>query len=316
MNAKASASGLSHRAAGWLPEHQPDQLRAQVRHEPTVDQRGGCIAREEMRGQRENDVRLVERRRAPLVAQVIRVCGPQQRPRRSTRPHVGGNQLGDAAGPRSKARGEHANVERNRDGEVAGALSMISHEGYAKAVRGRGHIVRRKRSRLTLPSRLYSSADPDPSVPMELHQLDVYQEHPPDNIALPLETGSEMLVWVRRAVFIAADDRQPIQIHVSWIPGLTSQAEDAIRDVSQHIPWPEAVQEITGRTIASVLQHTRARRANPFEADAFGIPDATAVFVAHATTYDAKRRPIEHSRYTWPTDAVRISDYYTYSRRA
>jgi DNA-binding GntR family transcriptional regulator len=193
------------------------------------------------------------------------------------------------------------------------ALSMISHEGYAKAVRGRGHIVRRKRSRLTLPSRLYSSASPDPSVPMELHQLDIYQEHPPDNIALPLETGSEMLVWVRRAVFIAADDRQPIQIHVSWIPGLTGQAEDVIQNVSQHIPWPEAVQKITGRRVTSVLQHTRARRANPFEAAAFGIPDATKVFVAHATSYDAQRRPIEHSRYTWPTDAVRISDYYAYT---
>jgi GntR family transcriptional regulator len=193
------------------------------------------------------------------------------------------------------------------------ALSMVSHEGYAKAVRGRGHIVRRKRSRLTLPSRLYSCAGPDPSVPLELHQLDVYQEHPPDNIALPLETGSETLVWVRRAVLIAADDRQPIQIHVSWITGLADAAEAQIRDIGQHTLWPEAVQEITGCTIASVMQHTRARRANPFEADAFGIPDATIVFVAHATTYNAQRHPIEHSRYTWPTDAVRISDYYTYA---
>src|SRR5712692_5892897 len=136
------------------------------------------------------------------------------------------------------------------------ALSMVSHEGYAKAVRGRGHIVKRKRSRLTLPSRLYSSAGPDPSVPLELHQLDVYQEHPPDNIALPLETGSETLVWVRRAVLIAADDRQPIQIHVSWITGLTDAAEAAILNADQNIPWPEAVQQLSGRTIASVLQHT------------------------------------------------------------
>src|SRR6266487_2071255 len=133
------------------------------------------------------------------------------------------------------------------------ALSMVSHEGYAKAVRGRGHIVRRKRSRLTLPSRLYASAGPDPSVPLELHQLDIYQEHPPDNIALPLETDSATLVWVRRAVLIAADDRQPIQIHVSWLTGLTDTAEAQIRDLGQHTLWPEAVQEITGRTIASVL---------------------------------------------------------------
>ncbi len=119
------------------------------------------------------------------------------------------------------------------------------------------------------------------------------------------------LCGVRRAVYIAAaDDRQPIQIHVSWIPGLTDAADGVLRDVNQRAAWPEAVQEVTGRTIATVLQLARARCANPFEADAFGIPDATIVFVTHATTYDAQRRSIKHSRYTWPTDAVRVGDYY------
>jgi GntR family transcriptional regulator len=194
------------------------------------------------------------------------------------------------------------------------ALSMICHEGYAKAVRGRGHIVRRKRSRRTVPGRIYSGAPPDPDVPLELSRLDVYQEQPPDNIALPLEADADEPVWVRRAVSIAADDRQPIQIHVSWITGLTGNAEDALREVDPAIPWPEAVQQITGRTIATILQNTRARAANPFEAATFGIPDATIVFVAHLTTYDATRRAIEHSRYTWPTDAVRVTDYYTFQQ--
>jgi len=192
------------------------------------------------------------------------------------------------------------------------ALSMISHEGYAKAVRGRGHIVRRKRSRMTLPGRLYASAEPDPAVPLLLHRLDVYTEPPPDNIALPLETADPQ-VRVRRAVYIAADDRQPVQIHVSWLPGLTAAAAGALRQVDQDASWPEAVQNITGRAICAVRQLTRARNANPFEAEALGIPDRTPVLVAHATTYDAHRRPIEHSRYTWPRDAVRISDYYTYT---
>jgi DNA-binding GntR family transcriptional regulator len=191
------------------------------------------------------------------------------------------------------------------------ALSMISHEGYAKAVRGRGHIVRRKRSRLTLPSRLYAESEPDSEVPLELGKLDIYQEPPPDNIALPLETA-DTSVWVRRAVYIAAGDRQPIQIHVSWLPGLTDAALRRLNDSDPDTPWPQAVHQITGQTIATVLQHTRARRANPFEADTFSILDATIVLVAHLTTYDKRRRPIEHSRYTWPTDAARISDYYTY----
>jgi DNA-binding GntR family transcriptional regulator len=191
------------------------------------------------------------------------------------------------------------------------ALAMISHEGLAKAVRGRGHIVRRKRSRRTLPSRLYTGGGPGDSVPLEPHRLDVYQEAPPDNIALPLEAG-EKPVWVRRAVYAAAEDRQPIQIHVSWITGLTGAAEDAIRGIALGTPWPEAVGEITGRPVAAVQQNTRARRANPFEAETFGIPDATVVCVAHLTTYDGQGRPIEHSRYTWPIDAVRVSDRYSY----
>jgi DNA-binding GntR family transcriptional regulator len=192
------------------------------------------------------------------------------------------------------------------------ALSLICHEGLAKAIRGRGHVVRRKRSRLAIPSRIYADTRPDPGVPLEMSQVDVYQEVPPDNIALPLETAADGVVWVRRAVSIAADDREPIQIHVSWITGLTAEAEGAIRDIDPSDPWPNSVQRITHRAIKTVLQHTRARSANPFEAATFGLPDASIVLVAHLTTYGARKRPIEHSRYTWPIDAVRVSDYYGY----
>jgi len=192
------------------------------------------------------------------------------------------------------------------------ALSVLSHEGYAKAVRGRGHIVRRKRARLTLPARLYP-AEPDPGVPLELDRLDVYQEPPPDNIALPLETGSHATVWVRRAVCTAVADRQPMQIHVSWLPGLGDDAAESLRGAADGAPWPAAVAQITGRTVASVVQHTRARAANPWEAEALGVPDKTIVLVTHATLYDGQQKPIEHSRWTWPTDAARISDYYTYT---
>jgi GntR family transcriptional regulator len=191
------------------------------------------------------------------------------------------------------------------------ALSMICHEGYARAVRGRGHIVHRKRSRMTLPGRLYAGA-PDPAVPLELARLDVYTEPPPDNIALPLET-SAATVWVRRAVYRATDDHQPIQIHVSWLPDLDDQAGEALRGADPHTAWPEVVGQVTGRPVVTVRQNNRARRANPFEAEVFGMPDGSKVFVAHLTTYDARHHPIEHSRYAWPTDAVRVSDYYSYS---
>jgi DNA-binding GntR family transcriptional regulator len=195
------------------------------------------------------------------------------------------------------------------------ALAVLSQEGYARAIRGRGHIVRRKRPRLTVPGRLYAALALegtmlDPAM-LELHQLDVYQETAPDNIALPLESGADP-VWVRRAVHAAAADRQPVQIHVSWLTGLGQDAGEALRGLGPAIPWPEAVQQVTGRAIATVLQNTRARGANPFEAGMFGIPGGTAVFVSHLTTYDAGRRPIDHSRFAWPTDAARMSDEYSY----
>jgi GntR family transcriptional regulator len=193
------------------------------------------------------------------------------------------------------------------------ALSLICQQGYAKAVRGRGHIVRRKRPRLTVPSQLYTTAGPDPEVALELFRLDIYRELPPDNIALPLEADADTPVWVRRAVYRAVDDRQAIQIHVSWIVGLDDAAENAIRGVDPAVLWPLVVGEITGRPITAVGQHVRARRANSFEAEAFGIPDGMIVVVAHLTTYDAQSRPVEHSRYTWPTDAVRVSGYYAWS---
>jgi GntR family transcriptional regulator len=195
------------------------------------------------------------------------------------------------------------------------ALSVLSNEGYARAIRGRGHIVRRKRPRLTVPGRLYAADSVDGTMldpaMLELHQFDMYQETAPDNIALPLESGADP-VWVRRAVHLAAADRQPIQIHVSWLPGLGEDAVERLRGLGPAVFWPDAVQQVTGRTISRVLQNTRARGANPFEAATFGIPDATAIFVSHLTTYDGEHRPIEHSRFAWPRDAVRMSDDYSY----
>jgi GntR family transcriptional regulator len=203
------------------------------------------------------------------------------------------------------------------------ALAVLSHEGYARAMRGRGHIVRRKQTRLTVPGRLYAAGALDGTMldpaMLDLHQLDVYQEAAPDNIALPLECGTEP-VWVRRAVYTPAAtgsapaaDRQAIQIHVSWLPGLGEDAGMALRDVAPDAWWPHAVQQITGRSTAMARQNTRARGANPFEAGAFGIPDGTTVLVSHLTTYDGGHQPIEHSRYAWPTDAVRMSEDYAHA---
>jgi DNA-binding GntR family transcriptional regulator len=147
-----------------------------------------------------------------------------------------------------------------------------------------------------------------------LRKAEVYQEVAPDNIALPLECGTG-LVWVRRAVFAAAADRQPAQIHVSWLPGVAADAADRLAGIDLRTPWPQAVEHATGRAIAGVTQKARSRGSNPFEAAAFGIPDGAHVLVCHLTTYDADRHPIEHSRFAWPTDAVRLTEDYSYQAR-
>lgn len=194
------------------------------------------------------------------------------------------------------------------------ALAVLSHEGLAQAIRGRGHIVRRKRPRLNAPARLYAPQEIegttlDPAM-LLLRNVDVYQEVAPDNIALPLGSG-DSLVWVRRAVFIATVDRRPAQIQVSWLPSLAADGEDRLRSIGQEVPWPQAVQEVTGQVIATVRQKTRARGANPFEAEVFAIADAAQVLVSHLTVFDPAGRPVEHSRFTWPQDAVRLTEDYS-----
>ena len=85
----------------------------------------------------------------------------------------------------------------------------------------------------------------------------------PDNIVLPLESG-DAPVSVRGAVRAAADDRQPVQIHVSSLPGLDGDAEDLLREMGTDAAWPEIVRKVTGREVVSVLQNARrANRTNP-----------------------------------------------------
>ncbi len=195
------------------------------------------------------------------------------------------------------------------------ALVLLSREGYARAIKGRGFVVRRKRPRLTAPGWLYATPAADGSFlgggMLDLHQLDVYQEIAPGHIAMPLGSGED-LVWVRRAVHRAADDPEPVQIHHSWLTGLTDDAATALAAHVPGMPWPGTVQQVTGRTITTVQQHTQAHGASPFEASTFGIRDGAAVLVSHLTTYDGAHQPIEHSRFAWPADAVRISAEYSY----
>ena len=195
------------------------------------------------------------------------------------------------------------------------ALVLLSREGYARSIKGRGFVVRRKRPRLTVPGWLYATPTADGSFlgggMLDLHQLDVYQEVPPGHIAAPLGSGDN-LVWVRRAIHSAPADPEPVQIHHSWLTGLGDDAAPALATHNPAMPWPGAVQQVTGRTISTVQQHTQARGASPFEAGTFGIRDGAPVLVSHLTTYDGAHRPIEHSRFAWPADAVQIGTQYSY----
>jgi DNA-binding GntR family transcriptional regulator len=200
------------------------------------------------------------------------------------------------------------------------ALALLSRDGYARAIKGRGLVVRRKPTRLTVPGWLYATPTADGSFlgggflgsgMLDLHQLDVYQEVAPGHIAAPLQSGND-LVWVRRAIHSPPADPEPVQIHHSWLTGLGDDAATALGTHDPAMPWPGAVQQVTGRTISTVQQHTQARAASPFEAGTFGIRDGAAVLVSHLTTYDGAHRPIEHSRFAWPADAVQIGTEYSY----
>lgn len=69
------------------------------------------------------------------------------------------------------------------------APALLCQQGHARAVQGRGHIVRRPRSRIDIPA------------------------------------GT--LVRVRHALYNGTDG-QPIQVHVSWIPDITADQAEAL----------------------------------------------------------------------------------------
>ena len=146
---------------------------------------------------------------------------------------------------------------------------------------------------------------------LDLHQLDVYQEVAPGHIAAPLQSGDD-LVWVRRAIHSAPADPEPVQIHHSWLTGLGDDAATALAAHDPALPWPGSSAASHRPHHHTVQQHTQARAASPFEASTFGIRDGAAVLVSHLTTYDGAHRPIEHSRFAWPADAVQISTQYSY----
>ena len=146
------------------------------------------------------------------------------------------------------------------------ALVQLSREGYARAIKGRGFVARRKRPPLTVPGWLYATPAADGSFlgggMLDLHQLDVYQEIAPGHIAAPLGSGED-LVWVRRAVHSAADDPEPVQIHHSWLTGLGDDAETALCAHDPAMSWPGAVQQVTGRTIHTVAAAHPSPRRQP-----------------------------------------------------
>ena len=157
------------------------------------------------------------------------------------------------------------------------ALAVLSQEGYARAIRGRGphrppQAAPPHRARPPLRRRHHRRHDPGPgaagTAPTGCVPGDRAGQHrAAAGIAAPIWSGSAAPSTSQRA------DRQPIQIHVSWLPGLGDDAgASAAHPRPGHVlagggaagHWPH---------IATVLQNTRARGANPFEADTFGIPD-------------------------------------------
>jgi GntR family transcriptional regulator len=192
------------------------------------------------------------------------------------------------------------------------ALALLCQQGYARAVQGRGHIVRRPRSRIDVPEHIHGPEARAANPPIQLDHASVYAEPLSDNIAIRLDVAAGTLVWVRHALY-NGNDGQPIQVHVSWIPEITADQAEQLRDIDPHYPdWPTAIKGVTGREVTHVEQTTRPRLVKEWEAEALGLEDTAVVLVVHATAFDATGTPVEHTRVTWPRTAARIKTTYTY----
>lgn len=193
------------------------------------------------------------------------------------------------------------------------ALALLTAQGYARAIRGRGHIVRRPRTLLDIPVHIYGPETRTiaTGLPATLDHAEVYTDPLPDNIALRLDLDPDTPVWVRHALYKSTHDGQPTHVHVSWLPGITPEQAQELRD-TDYPDWPTAIHRVTGHAFATVEQRTRPRLVKPWEAEALGLDDTAVVLVIHATAYDHTGAPIEHTRVTWPRTVARITTTFTY----
>ena len=148
------------------------------------------------------------------------------------------------------------------------ALSMICHEGYAKAVaRTRPHRATQAIpphrpgacSVLRRPTQI-------PTCRWNSRGSTSTRSSPRTIWRLPLEADADEPVLFAGRSASPPTTASPSRSTSPGSPASPTTPKMLLDEVDPAIPWPEAVQQITGRTITTILQNTGARAANPVKA--------------------------------------------------
>lgn len=198
------------------------------------------------------------------------------------------------------------------DTTARNVINRLTSEGLVTSRQGRGTFVRRRIKRSAIPARLYQLGEgpiPDESV-LKVLALSVVEDVPPARIGMDLGLGPDTPAMIRTAILADRDGRQPSLMRTSYLPIDIARGTPVAAEAPLETDWLAILERITGRTVQSAAQFSRVRAVLPGEASRLNIPETTPVLVVHATTYDVQRRPIEHTRYLWPAEAVWQTDYY------
>lgn len=207
-------------------------------------------------------------------------------------------------------------IERWRvsDTTARNVINQLAAEGLVTSRRGRGTFVRKRPTRTQVPPRMYRLGEgptPDESFHHVLALTVATEEAPPERIAVELGVKPGDAVIVRHSVLANAEDEQPILLRTSFLPAGLAAGGPLADQQPLTTDWITAVQKAAGRDVVSVTEHTRVRSATHIEARQLNLNDNAPVIIRHAVTYDAQRRPLEHTRYIWPAHAIETLDYYT-----
>lgn len=198
------------------------------------------------------------------------------------------------------------------DTTARNVINQLAAEGMVTSRRGRGTFVRRRATRTPVPPRLYRLGEgptPDESF-HHVVSLRVAEEAPPERIGAELGIQAGDSVLVRHTVLANPADERPLLLRTSYLPKDLAGGSPLALNRPLEQDWISVVEQAAGQSVQTVTEHARVRSSMHADARPLNLNDNAPVMIIHATTYDGYRRPLEHTRYVWPADAIERLDYY------